>query len=1158
MDKKPDSSSKRNVLAFINIDEFYNTLQDRLHVAQRRFGFVSGEYKHTMWIIAVPRKKTLEINRNEVPDLIYAGIDRQQTLLEGSPLKETNEYWANLKKTELENAGVKVSSELYKSIVEESLTIEKILTKAIGKLNDYFLPVTNHKETEIVATERQKNEYEIIKCNNLLEDYWYMSLPLIGFGEFDGIVHIVLHENDLEKFGKPLPNGTQEWKKVIIGNLIKLFSWEYEALILDWDIVGPNKYTSSLIPYVIKELRSKKFWDYLDSKSPILKELAYKSMYLENIPYYSQRYLENQETIRQIYDQQLRNATTSILIDSYAHNVSAHSLTALSWWFQQRAIWRKLPNQDPKPELIKAMKQFEGEEGAINVHDADEIRAVVGRMAQELEKSFQTEASEDHAEADNSVVYNDASLAGEIHVLLNFLAEKGAFWSGVTRDQHFGGEVKDLYSLLWYDFINNPLYLGTIAKTEDITKIRLKVVIYEPEHNRTTTGPVGKQIELQGEFASLDIKSPPSKDCYNKENELYYVEIPGGRTLVYGDRNIDDGTQNHGELADRSPYVRPGAGYEALKNRLQRLNAFFPGGVVGRHALLTILENEIRNIKHYSGESLKSIHRDGLTLTLAIQPAMLNPDTPVASAYELFKIGVWIETPTQLDQKIRSDQSPYLLKRKYDALHSSVMEKDSFAPILGGTYQDKVCAAMLFNNEFSSVQNGDSDTRRLGTLPEPEAGDEAEEFINAMPKTGKHASKVADSDRDRHYYPWIVPATSIWREHSNGQTTEEAVHEDFEMKGLPPKDEAAFEQLYSPHLPKGTLGYIKKYFFLWQGENVKDIETIAVGNDWENISRFRIARVQELNGSQWKSARKSGVIRIIGLNTTVQSDPKKAFLEGYHQWLILWFGSAPRGVEFWEERPNADIKKFGLAYLGEGHKQPFSFDTHALTDPASLQKLRLAHKSDSLDKSVLRLRTHGIYKRYFCDPALERDDLENALRMAELLEVLATRICVFDNRVHQRVRGNAHYDSVLDQINLTVKDEDIETWQERKQQIKNCHFLVMHLTFIDNILREYHSDNRYEKESRIGIFIEKELFDLVKDSESGKIRKNFLLVITTGRGRKDWWDYLANSPNPVHKSFISTVVFRPVESIISGIVSAAGKEDDIELKYNITKVMFGS
>lgn len=94
MTDRPALSHKRTVRAFANINEFYNTLQDRLHVALRRFGVVSQ--KHTTWITALPREENQEITLNS--KLIYAGIDEQRSRLERNDIiTELDEYWRFLR-----------------------------------------------------------------------------------------------------------------------------------------------------------------------------------------------------------------------------------------------------------------------------------------------------------------------------------------------------------------------------------------------------------------------------------------------------------------------------------------------------------------------------------------------------------------------------------------------------------------------------------------------------------------------------------------------------------------------------------------------------------------------------------------------------------------------------------------------------------------------------------------------------------------------------------------------------------------------------------------------------------------------------------------------------------------------------------------------------
>lgn len=98
---------------------------------------------------------------------------------------------------------------------------------------------------------------------------------------------------------------------------------------------------------------------------------------------------------------------------------------------------------------------------------------------------FERNVSEDENLHDvvsrHPLVQYSGRLDKEIHVLLKFMLEKGAFWSGVTRDIHFGGKIIGLYGLLWNDFINNPLYLGTIARSEGIERMNRKSPFLPPK-----------------------------------------------------------------------------------------------------------------------------------------------------------------------------------------------------------------------------------------------------------------------------------------------------------------------------------------------------------------------------------------------------------------------------------------------------------------------------------------------------------------------------------------------------------------------------------------------------------------------------------------------------------------------------------------------------
>lgn len=1210
MADKPASTQKRTVLAFANINDFYNTLQDRLFVALRRFGFVSQ--KHTAWITALPRNEKQEIEmmispdlaeadrkelaeKGSVPILIYAGIDKQRKLLEGNNLEAAlDQHWFFLRDETRKVSSLSISSKLLYDLISGVLNLDNLPSRMIGNLEEYFKPVLLPEPLE-EHLQRRKNEYHILKHHFPdLARHWYISVPLIGFGEIDGIVHIVLHEDDLNKYRRENKIGWSRriigdiiglfsskyrrkneirWSTRMIGDIIRLFSWEYEALIMDWEIVGVNKYETSLIPYVIAEVNREGFLRSIESKSPILKELGYRQMYEDNTWYYLQRFLQNFEVTKAIYDQQLKNAITAILVDSYAHNVSAHSLTALSWWFRKRSEWRSTSGKTTikgfakeDVELLKTFSQMD------LVHLRSEylltVQQKAKQIAEELEAIYFPSTNEPALDSrDNSIITFKGSLAREIQPLIHFLAEKGAFWSGVTRDYNFGGEVRDLFSVLWFDFINNPLYLGTIAKTEDITHIRLKVVVYKPEIERLENGVVRKKILEAGEFASLNIlqtPKPSDEHFMDGPNKIYYVDLPDGNRLQYAEHLA--GERNYMELQERSRFVNPGKDYVALQKVLRQYPVFFPGGVVGRHSFYTIIENEIRNIKHYHGEALNDAQKNGLILTISIHPCSLREEVP--SENELYKIGVWLEVPTKLKQQIRGDESAYLLQRKQVNLRKSVMSPGGdYAPLLGGNNQDKVCAAMLFNNVFSSVQKGDDDPRRLGFI----TGEGLANLEGEVLKKGDEGGTIKlpkDSDRDKRFYPWIFSATAL----------ESAPHEDYEVSGQLPEKETEFEAIY-PHRDEEATGFIKKFFHFWKGADIREITGDQSDWEWENTSRFKIARinVKEDHQKTWTSVRKAGVIRIVTGDEATPLEGKEKFLASYWRWLHLWLGNTSQSFLFDEESEGQSTRVFGLHYDGRGQEAIVSFEKTAKEGIDPEKTFLLAHRNTSKKQEAFSYRSHGVYRQYFGNADIVPNSLEYRIRMTELLEICATKICIFDNRVRHRVRDQPHYSSVLSQMNVLVSNEKVEEWNPRaedwesnqegwekisdewktkKDHIRNCNFLVMHLTFIDSLLSNRYPGKRSQSQSRLGIFIEHELMPLVADEKTGLVRQNFIFVVTTGRGRKDWWDHLVESTE--YKEYTNFTVFRPIESIIAGIESAIGKEDDMELKYNLVKIMFGS
>lgn len=1091
-----EKSLLREVIPFPRVDEFYNILQDRLHILLERH-ILGGQF--TMFINALPRKKATLINRYENVPLIYSGIPRQRELLEisaGYSRPDLTEHWNFLDVTHLDGSTAVVSSQLYKEFNLGSYKLEDIPRVGMGRLESYFDSIL-YPEKGKTPTPRQVSEYHILKAFFNIEEDFYLSIPLIQFGEFDGIVHMVYQLAD-EKYINPIS----------IGNLIKAFSLSYEDLILAWDLVGWNPEKSEAIQLPIND----SFYEQIN-RNPILKELKYDKYYKKYLNYLNNRIKLTDKVIHsKVYAPYLKTAIISIMIDSYAHNISAHSLVALNWWFKRRAenLRSKTESHYQEVEEVKDIL----EEYVPKGWEMDRLMDLLDPWVEGL---FVKET-----QADNDVVKYPGSLAREIQPLLKFLMQKGAFWSGIARDNHFGGEARDLFNLLWEDFINNPLYLGTIAKSEDIHKISVHIIHYEtaPSAPQMPNCVQERKVCSEGVFVEIDIKNR-RKRAFQDEEKGAYIQLHEGTRLFFRD---------HRELESMSDFVYPGKDYGAIKEMLQQSKLFFPGEVVGRHAFFTMLENEIRNVKHYKGQELADIQKNGLKLYISLEETSVRDEK--SPEKELYQIGVWIGTPTFLTIKGHK----ILVQRKFEALYEDIMDEETFAPRLGGSFQDKICAGMLFNNKFRKVQNGDGNPAR----------DQRE-----------------DTPRDEKYYPWILPASS----------TAAAPHQDIVVCRDVINHMDEFKANYNHET-----GYFKKYFHIWKASNIKEVRGVEDTNfQWENLSRFKFVSLQSDPRKKlalWEKVRSSGVIRIIDrrIDTALFNDAEQTgVLLAYEDWMSQWLDEISHSLQIL-----VDGALVGQMVFIKTPEPSFQyFQTKELEqldhDPAhgikTVESIDIAHGGFTLDPSVLRYRSHGIYKTYFTESVDEGYPISTPMkaRLIELFEILTTRICIFDNRIWHRIRNNEREELFRNRLKLDIYEEQTPTlnsegqwtgyWEDKKQKLGNkCHFLILHLSFIEKLLLTKYSNHPDYEDENIGLFIEKEILPII--TITGDIRDNFILVITSGRGRTKWWSKL--NENRKYQAFTAFTMFRPVESLISGIEDALGRKDDIELKYNLVKVLFGT
>lgn len=1171
----------RRVFPFPQSNEFFDLLQDRLSVCVENILFL-GDTRFTLLINSIDRQGFKRYRRDESPEFIYAGLKKQRELLRENmeerwkisqlPENILSPAWDCLQNTEIEFEDSAVSSSFFKKILDGTYKLAD--TRTIQTLKSYFESLVDK------YTEEQKAEKTILERFFNIEEDLFISIPLIGFGEIDGIVHIVFKKdllnlphitpiNEKDKTGKE--TGMQLFPEGPIWTLIRAFIVEYDGLFLDWDQVGDNlEKITAIHEFVLHTVfKSDEFLDRRINlgKTEILRELKLRDYYRFHAEYFKKRFELGENIPGKIYQQYITNAVTAILIDSYAHNVSAHALSTLAWWFYRRAdmlrneeldwnaLFEYLEN-DPliDPDLLKNLRKMIVDRSEKRIQQSDNPdKDGLKRQIQQNEK----DAAAIRPEDGRHIIRYPGSLAREIAQLLRFLTEKGAFWSGVTRDVNIGGKVSSLYSILWYDFVNNPFYLGSIAKTEDITKIKLRVIIYDDE-------PQNWDHEVETKF---------HKKSYKPENEGIFAEI--NLSEPRESLHAPDSLNPHEKTISR--FVKKGEKFEQLRLLLKEVRIFFPGGVVGRHAFYTMIENEIRNVKHYNHDELKQIQKDGLTLAIGVEKVSLHNSIK----HELYRMTVWLDTPTRLV----NENGEHLIERKWAALDGEIFDKKTYVPLLGGTYQDKVCAGFLLNGNFSHVQYGDRNPDR---------------------------DKSKDTGRDKQHYPWVRPACSKLEEKGD----EIGVHLDYKisynnpLKEVPiqkagdidtgEEEEIVEKPIIFEYLP--DRGYLKKIFYVWRGEYMLEwtpefAESIAGGNaSWDNPSRYYIVHLPsgvpiEIQGNRESPEnplhtlrRRDGVVRIVK-GAIEGNNEEERYKEAFKKWLHTLVGEESLYAQIVMREGNQPL--YVLALKNDSGRLRFvkerlapGYELDLVTsevlaktkEKEALKKeweLLIAHKENEAEPGeelCARYRNHGIYKSHFFPKTAPRYSTDDPLMM-ELFEVLATKVCIFDNRVHHRLRLDkdqefGYHAFLRDKLKLAVFKEttpspesSISSWvsalsEHDRDFLKSCHFLVMHLSFIESILPTEIKDIAAKDRSSVGLFIEKYVMPLI-----GEKRDNFFFVVTTGRGRNDWWTSLDDER---YRDFSTFTIFRAIESLLTGIENSVSIKDDIELKFRIVKTLYGS
>jgi len=740
----------------------------------------------------------------------------------------------------------------------------------------------------------------------------------------------------------------------------------------------------------------------------------------------------------------LESAIISILVDSYAHNISAHSLSALEWWFSNRSkfLERRICLEDglnlnqfepiniSKQTLEKIAEQGEEYYKFLNLTDSvynkefssilDFLKFVNDNDNEWIKwLSFRSDSSKvkkSHEDVPRYYPRFPVPLDYAIWPFFRFLRDKAGFWSGVTRDLPFGGMIKNWYDVLWKDFAKNPLYLGTIAHSEEINKIIIFVKLNGENEKRLCS--IDLSI-IKDEFELMDLNAEEENERINKNGAI---------------------EQNSPIKYSKYAFVRIDEEHKELKDRLEKMQVFLPGGLVGEHAFFTILENTIRNIKHYKrSPDWNNIKENGINLCISIAPKYLMD--LVTGKEQLYKIEIWLDHLVEL-----VDQEGKRIIENVKEISREPVVDENRDPRLGGNAQDKICAAMLMNNTFSSVENKDSEKEKYYN------NDKMSWIGFEEDKKGKNNGILK-----KYFYMWQGDFIFI-------------------PKNI---DDLSYENISR-----------FKFVFLTKELENKYYEPISKDTNGNKINRtMRIINeddLKTLNGDERKE---------IGLgenfNFTVESlkerneDIDSAL---YLIWLKKFINKQRKDICI--GRPSGNriekvrfIKEFN--FVGED----------GISKDSIL--IKFAHGTNRNPSEILDYRSHGVLRERF---ALEGDDLKGDWgNEYEFIETLLMNIIIFDNRLEGKIPKNK-LQLYKKQLFMQFMKEESDKWrnnENNKNIFKENNVLIIHLSFIEEL--------GYDEE-HINDFIKQELGITEKTPVSNLDR--FILVITSGRGRLKWMNNL--------------------------------------------------
>lgn len=263
----------------------------------------------------------------------------------------------------------------------------------------------------------------------------------------------------------------------------------------------------------------------------------------------------------------------------------------------------------------------------------------------------------------------------------------------------------------------------------------------------------------------------------------------------------------------------------------------------------------------------------------------------------------------------------------------------------------------------------------------------------------------------------------------------------------------------------------------------------------------------------------------------------------YRQWLIEWCGdSGPVKVKCpsimivqLQESSIQEIARIDLPDNPKGDNGCGSFIRNRNSYGRTVEYLKLAHSESPGEEDKegqVYWRSHGIFRqRFFMFKGTSnkklslRTDLTTE-ETCEFIETLVTRIRIVDNRINKIL--DADVKKRLEHLHLYIHEEK----EEYENLIRHpVHFLVIHLSWFESLLKK----NGVQEDTLID--------ELMKTCK--------ILVLTTGRGR----DELIKK---IRKQAPGRVITAAPFLLQNAVIGGKAIRDDLDIKYGLCKVLFGS